>query len=96
MGGECNYLLRVEGGPGKRLALVPDAAWKSPAMMAWSQEGINALLDAAEAVLAESAAHLRLPVEVGLETLVLPSQHALSRLRMTGVFLKRRSPVAAS
>ena len=63
MGGECNYLLRVAG-PSKRLQLVPDAAWKSAAMMAWPEDGIQQLLDAAEAVLTETAAHLRLPVEV--------------------------------
>ena len=63
MGGECNYLLRVEG-PGARLQFVPDAKWKSPFMTAWSEAECQALLDDAEALLLEGAHRLRLPVQV--------------------------------
>jgi IMP and pyridine-specific 5'-nucleotidase len=70
MGGECNYLLRVAppGGAAprarRRLEFVPDAEWKSPTMAAWRGEDIEALLDAAQALLLEGAARLRLPVDV--------------------------------
>lgn len=64
MGGECNYLLRVAAGQNRRLELVPDAAWKSEPMMAWAEADISALSDAAERTLVDTAAHLRLPVQV--------------------------------
>lgn len=61
MGGECNYLLRVQDG---RLAFVPDAEWKSEVMMRWDESSIQHLLTAAERLLLEGAERLRLPVEV--------------------------------
>ena len=62
MGGQCSYLLRVEG-PAKALRFVPDGEWKTPAMAAWSGADIAALLRQAEAILLETAARLRLPVQ---------------------------------
>ena len=62
MGGQCSYLLRVEG-PAKALRFVPDGEWKTPAMTAWSGADIAALLQQAEAILLETAARLRLPVQ---------------------------------
>ena len=62
MGGQCSYLLRVEG-PAKALRFVPDGEWKTPAMAAWSGADIAALLQQAEAILLETAARLRLPVQ---------------------------------
>ena len=67
MGGECNYLLRVnrQPGSGKRvLEFVPDEHWKSRYMMTWRQEDIDELLTKAESMLLDGAARLRLPVEV--------------------------------
>lgn len=64
MGGECNYLLRVVGHPERRLEFVPDAEWKSPYMRTWQEGDISQLLSAAEALLLEGAARLRLPVTV--------------------------------
>ncbi len=63
MGGQCSYLLRAEG-PAKALRFVPDAEWKTPVMAAWSPADIAALLQQAEALLLETAARLRLPVQV--------------------------------
>ena len=63
MGGECNYLLRVEGET-MRLEFVPDADWKSQYMMEWKEKDINGLLSDAEALLLEGAERLRLPVSV--------------------------------
>jgi IMP and pyridine-specific 5'-nucleotidase len=63
MGGECNYLLKVEGAS-RRLAFVPDMQWKSAYMMSWSERDINQLLTEAEALLLEGAERLRLPVTV--------------------------------
>lgn len=63
MGGECNYLLRVNSA-NMRLEFVPDAEWKSPAMMSWSDDDIMQLLIDAEAALIETAHRLRLPVQV--------------------------------
>ena len=63
VGGECNYLLRVDSKTG-HLAFVRDCDWKSPYMMSWSEEDIRNLLRGAERVLMETANRLRLPVKV--------------------------------
>ena len=63
VGGECNYLLRVDSKTG-HLAFVPDREWKSPYMMSWSEGDIQDLLRGAERVLMETANRLRLPVKV--------------------------------
>ncbi|KAK9861437.1 hypothetical protein WJX84_001213 [Apatococcus fuscideae] len=63
MGGECNYLLRIDAST-KQLAFVPDQAWKSPLMMSWSEEAISGLLDSAQLALKQAAGKLCLPVEV--------------------------------
>ena len=63
VGGECNYLLRVDSKTG-HLAFVPDCEWKSPYMMSWSEEDVQGLLRGAERVLMETANRLRLPVKV--------------------------------
>ncbi len=70
MGGECNYLLRVAAGADRRLELVPDREWKSAPMLAWREDDIAALLDAAERTLVDSAAHLRLPVQVSIVEII--------------------------
>ncbi|CAG9464396.1 unnamed protein product [Pedinophyceae sp. YPF-701] len=62
MGGECNYLLRCT--PDCRLEFVPDAEWKSADMQQWSEDGIRETLDAAQALLLETAARLRTPVQL--------------------------------
>ncbi len=62
MGGECNYLLRVNRE--RRLEFVPDAEWKSQLMLRWSEAEVQAALDEASAALAATAKHLRLPVHV--------------------------------
>ncbi len=62
MGGQCSYLLRVAG-PGRALRFVPDAEWKTPVMAAWSGPDIAAMLAQAEAILLETAARLRLPMQ---------------------------------
>ncbi|PSC72200.1 IMP-specific 5-nucleotidase [Micractinium conductrix] len=62
MGGECNYLLRVNAE--KRLEFVPDEEWKSLVMKAWTEAQCQRLLDSAERLLLEGAHRLRLPVQV--------------------------------
>ncbi len=64
MGGECNYLLRVNS-EAMRLEFVPDAEWKSAAMMSWTADDIAQLLTDAERALVQTAHRLRLPVQVG-------------------------------
>jgi IMP and pyridine-specific 5'-nucleotidase len=63
MGGECNYLLRVDGAD-RRLTFVPDVEWKSKEMAAWREDDIQRMLSDAEALLLEGAARLRLDVSV--------------------------------
>ncbi|XP_002975742.2 IMP-specific 5'-nucleotidase 1, partial [Selaginella moellendorffii] len=60
MGGECNYLLRVNNK--YRLEFVPDDMWKSKDMLEWSEEGIEELLDEAQGALQSASARLNLPV----------------------------------
>ena len=62
VGGECNYLLRVSNE--YRLEFVSKKEWMSDLMLCWTKEDIRILLDEAEAILKDTAAHLRLPVEV--------------------------------
>jgi hypothetical protein len=40
MGGECNYLLRVNP-HSKQLEFVPDDEWMTPEMLAWDEEDIK-------------------------------------------------------
>ncbi|KIZ01088.1 IMP-specific 5'-nucleotidase 1 [Monoraphidium neglectum] len=47
MGGECNYLLRVDPST-CRLEFVPDEEWQTAEMRAWSEEDIRATLDEAQ------------------------------------------------
>lgn len=62
VGGECNYLLRVNSD--YKLEFVPDSEWMSPCMLTWTPADITSVLDAAQAVLVDTAKHLRLPVKV--------------------------------
>ena len=73
MGGECNYKLRV--GDDYRLEFVSDAAWKSECMLRWSDAAIQRVLSNAEALLLDTAKHLRLPVKA-CPALVPPQSHA--------------------
>jgi IMP and pyridine-specific 5'-nucleotidase len=62
MGGECNYLLRVNSN--YRLEFVPDEIWKPEDMLAWREEEVTELLDTAERSLKSAAARLRLPIDI--------------------------------
>ncbi len=76
MGGECNYLLRVErpgtdkegrGGDGMGplgLEFIPEAEWKSPEMLAWSEEDITQVLDQGQAALLEAADRMKVEVQL--------------------------------
>lgn len=44
MGGECNYLLRVNPAT-KHLEFVPDDDWMTPEMLAWDEEDIKVQWD---------------------------------------------------
>jgi hypothetical protein len=63
MGGECNYLLRVNQGT-HRLEFVPDHEWKTEEMLSWQEVDIQELLDKAEVMLQQVAAQLRVHVHV--------------------------------
>eukprot|EP00741_Cyanophora_paradoxa_P009624 tig00001542_g9322.t1 len=63
VGGECNYLLRCSW-PEARLAEVAAEAWQLPEMLAWREDEIHSLLDAAERALVKACKTLRLPVLV--------------------------------
>lgn len=62
MGGECNYLLRVNSQ--YKLEFVRDEEWMSSCMLSWRIEDIRRVLNEAETVLRDTAKHLRLPVKV--------------------------------
>ena len=70
MGGECNYLLRVNDD--YNLEFVDDRQWKSDCMLGWTEAQISQLLKDAEAVLLDTAKHLRLPVKAGLKPQIPP------------------------
>lgn len=40
MGGECNYLLRVNPTT-YRLEFVPEEAWQTPEMLSWDEDDIT-------------------------------------------------------
>ncbi|QDZ19118.1 IMP-specific 5'-nucleotidase [Chloropicon primus] len=61
MGGECNYLLKID--ENYKLYFIPRSEWASCAMM-WDESEIEALLDRAQAVLLNTASKLN--VEVNL------------------------------
>ncbi|KAI8465948.1 MAG: IMP-specific 5-nucleotidase [Monoraphidium minutum] len=63
MGGECNYLLRVDPAT-CRLGFVADEEWQTPEMRAWQDADIAATLDEAQRLLTESASRLMMPVQV--------------------------------
>lgn len=62
VGGECNYLLRVNDS--YSLEFVDDKDWMSAMMLCWTKDNVKKLLDEAEMVLLSTAQHLRLPVRV--------------------------------
>lgn len=62
MGGECNYLLRVDNN--YHLEFVEDKLWKSEDMFLWKEQDIQKLLDDAECALRSASARLHLPVEI--------------------------------
>ncbi|KAL2758337.1 hypothetical protein ACRALDRAFT_2133209 [Sodiomyces alcalophilus JCM 7366] len=65
MGGEANYLFEVDPDAGpSRLRAVPRAEWLTPEMAAWSEQGIVALLDVAEAALRECVRSMSLPAVI--------------------------------
>lgn len=55
MGGECNYLLRVNPSS-KHLEFVPDEEWMTPEMLAWDEEDIKVGLAIAYWLLLHSGA----------------------------------------
>lgn len=62
MGGECNYLLKVNDC--YRLEFVQDKLWKSKDMLEWPEDDVHELLSDAECALKSAAARLRVPVEI--------------------------------
>ncbi|KAH9327287.1 hypothetical protein KI387_007465, partial [Taxus chinensis] len=62
MGGECNYLLRVNDN--YHLEFVEDKLWKSEDMLRWKEKDIQKLLDDAQCALKSASARLHLPVEI--------------------------------
>lgn len=62
MGGECNYLLKVDNN--YHLEFVEDKLWKSEDMFLWKEQDIQKLLDDAECALRSASARLHLPVEI--------------------------------
>lgn len=64
MGGEANYLFEFSAASEHLLAPVPRSRWLTPEMKAWDQSDIAALLDVAEAALAECIKNLNLPAVV--------------------------------
>lgn len=64
MGGECNYLLRVNDD--YRLEFVNDKDWMSALMLRWTKREVDDLLDEAKSILLNTAQHLRLPVKACL------------------------------
>lgn len=64
MGGEANYLFEFSASAEHLLAPVPRNRWLTPEMLSWDQSDIVALLDVAEAALAECIKNLNLPAVV--------------------------------
>lgn len=64
MGGEANYLFEFSPSSSHLLAPVPRSRWLTPEMSSWDQSDIAALLDVAEAALAECVKNLNLPAAV--------------------------------
>lgn len=62
MGGECNYLLKVNDR--YRLEFIPDELWKPKYMAEWPEREVQTLLSDAECALKSAAARLRVPVEI--------------------------------
>eukprot|EP00216_Chloropicon_sp_CCMP2111_P004772 CAMPEP_0198237228 /NCGR_PEP_ID=MMETSP1446-20131203/3070_1 /TAXON_ID=1461542 ORGANISM="Unidentified sp, Strain CCMP2111" /NCGR_SAMPLE_ID=MMETSP1446 /ASSEMBLY_ACC=CAM_ASM_001112 /LENGTH=389 /DNA_ID=CAMNT_0043919305 /DNA_START=323 /DNA_END=1492 /DNA_ORIENTATION=- len=62
MGGECNYLLKVDRD--YRLRFVDRAEWASDALLSFEEGDITALLDNAQDLLLETASTFKLPVQV--------------------------------
>ncbi|KAG0613981.1 hypothetical protein M758_6G142500 [Ceratodon purpureus] len=62
MGGECNYLLKVN--EHYKLEFVRDELWMSPDMLEWAESDIRELLDDAERALRSGSARLRVPIEI--------------------------------
>jgi len=63
LGGECNYLLQYNR-DAHALEFVPDEEWQPESMRCWDPEGVEWMLDRAQAALELHAAELRLPVNV--------------------------------
>jgi len=61
MGGECNYLLKIDDD--YRLYFIPRSEWISCAMM-WDDQEIEMLLDKAQSVLLDTAEKLKVPVRL--------------------------------
>jgi IMP and pyridine-specific 5'-nucleotidase len=64
MGGEANYLFEFSPSAEHLLAPVPRSRWLTPEMNSWDQSDIAALLDVAEAALADCIKNLNLPAAV--------------------------------
>ena len=64
MGGESNYLFTYNGSKEFLLEYVPRATWMLEEMKLWTNKGVIALLDVAEAALRECVANLDLSAEV--------------------------------
>jgi IMP and pyridine-specific 5'-nucleotidase len=70
MGGECNYLLRLnktvaaDGTASMGLEFVDEKLWKDGRGVRWNHDDIMSLLDRAEAALRECADALRLKIDI--------------------------------
>ncbi|RYP59776.1 hypothetical protein DL769_008394 [Monosporascus sp. CRB-8-3] len=64
MGGEANYLFEFSPTSPHLLAPVPRHRWLTPEMSGWSDAGIKALLDVAEAALRDCVKTMNLPATV--------------------------------
>ncbi|KAI0012048.1 IMP-specific 5-nucleotidase [Xylariaceae sp. FL0662B] len=61
MGGEANYLFEFDATSPHLLSPVPREQWLTPEMATWSETGIAALLDVAEATLRDCIKNMKLP-----------------------------------
>ncbi|KAM0279021.1 hypothetical protein ACHAQH_004803 [Verticillium albo-atrum] len=64
MGGEANYLFELDPTVPHLLAPVPRDRWLTPEMATWSDAGIAALLDVAEAALRDCVRSMNLPATI--------------------------------
>lgn len=62
LGGECNYLFRT--GPDAHLVYIPEVDYHPPEVLAWTDEQISSLLDAATMNVERCVREMRLPLRI--------------------------------